>query len=108
MPQLCPKKLVRVNTDYFLPSDPSPADPNGRCDRSARRECPAEKSNAELLARSEQDTVRHAALSDADKERYVRDEIAQRKREHDAKLEGMFLINGRRPDGRLPDGSLPR
>lgn len=45
---------------------------------------------------------RYTALSHVDKERYVRDEIEQRKREHDAKLERMFLINGRLPNGRIP------
>jgi hypothetical protein len=51
---------------------------------------------------------RYKALSDADKARFVSDEKQQLQREYAKKLEGMFLINGRRPDGRMRDGSLPR
>jgi hypothetical protein len=51
---------------------------------------------------------RYQNLTDADRERFVRDEVAQLKREHDVKVSRMFLIGGRRPDGRMPDGSLPR
>jgi hypothetical protein len=51
---------------------------------------------------------RFEASTDSDKERFVQDEKQQLKREYAKKVEGMFLINGRRPDGRMPDGSLPR
>ena len=51
---------------------------------------------------------RYQNLTDADRERFVRDEKQQLKREYAKRIEGMFLINGRRADGRMPDGSLPR
>jgi hypothetical protein len=48
------------------------------------------------------------ATSDTDKDRFVGDEKQQLQREYAKRIEGMFLINGRRPDGRMPLGSLPR
>jgi len=51
---------------------------------------------------------RYQDLTNADRERFVQDEVRQMRREHEQKVSRVFLINGRRRDGRMPDGSLPR